>query len=297
MPLLIAVPPLVVIGLIIAIGLAVTARPVGQAFTSWLRDAGTIGRFVFGPTADIAVRLARWLTRNIGAEWHDLQRVGVAWFSGLYQWADLIITNALEWPLWVWRLQRWLLFVELPKLARAVPHLALKVVHVVTTRVIHVERTIVRLPKLSRAAAKALVSAAVATYVHPFLADLQWLRRHFHALTAVLPRALPLPNIPAIPNLRKRVKRLEQALAAGLGVAVVLRALGRLRLGWIRCNNVRSAGRAICGFNPQWLESLLADGLTIFSLLSVVEFATELRTIEDEALSIMGKLVREWPAA
>ena len=296
MPFLVAIPPLVVIALIVTLGLAVTARPLSEGFTAWLQDAGRVARLFGGVTAYIAVKLTRWITHNIGAQWHDLERLGVTWFSGLYQWADLVVTNALEWPLWLWRVQRWFLFVEIPKLIRAVPHLATQVVHAVTTRVIHVERTIVKLPKLSKAAAKALVAAAVATYVHPFLADLQWLRRHFHALTAVLPRALPIPNIPAIPNLRKRVKRLEKLLAAGLGIAVVLRALGRLRLGWIRCNNWRTAGRAVCGFDPRMLESLLADGLTIFSVLSVVEFANDLRTIEDEALGIMGKLVREWPA-
>ena len=190
----------------------------------------------------------------------------------------------------------WLLDVYLPRLFKTIPHIAGQVIHQVVTRVVRVERTVVKLPKLSKAAARALVSAAVATYIHPFLSDLRWLQRHFHALTAVLPRALPIPTVPAIPHLRARIKRLERLVAVGVGVGLVARALARLRVGWIRCNKVGRLGRAVCGMDDSLLDALLLDALAIFSVVSVVEFANGLRAVEDEALAIMGKLVREWPA-
>jgi hypothetical protein len=291
-----AIPLLAVIGMFVALGIAFTARPLSQGFVSWLQNAGRVAQFFGGITADIAVKLTRWLTHHVGAEWHDLERLGVAWLSGLYQWADLAITNALEWPLWLWRFQRWLLFHEIPRIIHAIPHLATSVTHTITKRVKTVERTIVKLPRLSKAAAKALVSAAVATYIHPFLADLTWLRRHFHALTAVLPRVIHLPHVPTFPNIWKRIRALEKRLAVPLGIAAVIAAIGRLGIGWIRCNKVRRLGRAVCGMDDRLLENFLLDATAIFSVLSVVEFANEMRTIEDEAVSIMGRLVREWPA-
>lgn len=295
MALLLAVPFLVVVTAFVVLGTAATSRAVGSAFTGWLRDAGAVGRFVGGVTADLGIRLARWITRSVGAEWADLQRLAVTWLGGLAQWATVIITNALEWPLWLWRFQRWLLFVELPKLAKVVPVTVTHTFHVVTNRVVRVERTIVKVPRLSRAVAKALVASAIAAYVRPYLAPLHWLRSHFHALTAVLPRALPIPTVPAIPNLRKRLARVEKLLAVGVGVAAVARALSRMRLGWIRCNKVGRLGRAACGLDEGLLESMLTDALAIFSVVSVVEFARELRAVEDEAIGIMGRLVREWP--
>lgn len=296
MPLLLGVPFLVIIAFFGALIFAVMGRQVSEGIVSWLKDAGRVAAFIAGPVGIVAVKLTRWITHNVGAIFVDLERLTVTWFSALYQYFDLVITNALEWPLWLWKFQRWLLFTELPNLARAVPHLAAKVVHSVTTRVVHVERTIVKLPKLTKAQAKALVSTAVATYIHPFLNDLRWLRSHFHALTAVLPRALPIPHVPTFPNIWKRIRALEHKLAVPLGIAAVVAALGRLGLGWIRCNKVRRLGKAACGLDENLLESLLLGATAIFSVVSVVEFAKEMRAIEDEAVNIMGRLVREWPA-
>lgn len=295
MPLVVAIPFLVIVTAFVVLGTAATARATGSAFTSWLNDLGRVGQFVGGVTADIAVSLTRWITHHIGAEWGDLERLAVTWLGGIAQWADKVIIGALEWPLYLFRFQLWLLDVYLPRLFRTIP----RTVHTITQPIIQrfppITRTIVRLPKLSAATARALVAAAVATYVRPYLADLRWLHRHFSALTQAIPRALPIPTVPAIPNLRKRIGRLEKIAAAGLGVAVVARALSRLRVGWIRCNKVGRLGRAACGLDEGLLESLLTDALAIFSVVSVVEFARELRAVEDEAIGIMGRLVREWP--
>jgi hypothetical protein len=43
------------------------------------------------------------------------------------------------------------------------------------------------------------------------------------------------------------------------------------------------------------LESLLGDALLIVGTLSVVTFAKEMLAIEDEAVAIMRKLVKEIP--
>jgi hypothetical protein len=289
------IPVLAIIAFFGALIFAVMGRQVSEGIVGWLKDAGRVGAFLAGPTGAIAVRLTRWITHNVGVIFTDLERLTVTWFSAIYQYFDLVITNALEWPLYLWRFQRWLLFHELPKLARAVPKLATQVVHSVTTRVIHAERTIVKLPKLSKAAATALVSAAVAKWIHPYLSSLRWLRAHYHALTVAIPRALPIPQVPTFPNLWKRVRALEKRLALPIGIAAVVAAIGRLGIGWIRCNKVRRIGKAACGMDESLIEQLLLGATAIFSVVSVVEFAKEMRTIEDEAVSIMGRLVREWP--
>lgn len=295
MPFLVAIPPLVIIGLIVALGLAVTARPLSEGITAWLKDAGRLASFALGVIGPIAVRLTQWITHHIGAEFRDLERLGVAWFSGLYQWCDLVITNAIEWPLWLWRFERWLLFVKLPSLVKALPHLAGSVVHYVTRRVVTIERTIVKLPKLTKAQATALISAVVAKWIHPYLASLRWVRSHFAALTRAIEHALPIPTVPTFPNIWKRIRRLERRLAPAAIGALVIAALGRLGLGWIRCNRVKKLGRSVCGMDDTFLDQLLLGALAIFGTASVVEFAEGLEALEDEALGILGAFVREWP--
>jgi hypothetical protein len=295
MGLALAIPPLVLLAFFGAVIFAVMGRQVSEGIVGWLRSAGRIGAFLAGPTGAIAVRLTQWITHNVGAAFSDFERLTVTWFSAIYQYFDLVITNAIEWPLYLWRLQRWLLFTELPKLAKSVPKLATQVVHSITTRVVRVERTIVKLPKLSKAATTALVTAAVAKWIHPYLSMLRWLKAHFHALTVAIPRALPIPTVPAFPNLWKRIRALEKKLALPLGIAAVAAALARMGLGWIRCNKVRRIGKAACGIDDSLIDKFLLDALAIFGVVSIVEFAEGLVAIEDEAVGIMGALVREWP--
>lgn len=291
-----AVPLLVVVIVWFTLGSAATAKPFSDGLVGWLgRVAANIP--IAGPlSAKMAVAMARWITNKIGGQWRDLERLAVSWLSGLYQWAALAVTQAMQWPYYLFRLQSWLLTVEIPRLYHALSRPTVNVTRTVTKRLQPIERTIVKLPRLSKAAAKALVAAAVATYVHPYLSDLRWLKRHFSALTHAIPKALDLPTFKDLTGLRKRVDRLAKRLAVPVGLAAIVAALARLGVNWIRCNKVRRVGRQLCGLDDSLLDSWLLDAVAIFSVLSVVEFARELRTVEDEAVAIMGKLVREWPA-
>lgn len=290
-----AIPPLVLIAFFGVLIFAVMGRQVSEGIVSWLKGAGAVLAFLAGPTGAVAVRLTRWITHNVGAAFADVERLTVTWFSGLYQYFDLVVTNALEWPLWLWKVQRWLLFTEIPAILKRVPHAVVHTVNTIRTQIVRVEKTVVRLPKLTKAQATALISAAVAKWIHPYLAALRWVRAHFAALTHAIDHALPIPTVPTFPNIWKRIRALERKLAVPVGIAAVTAALARLGLGWIRCNKVRQVGRQVCGMDSSLLDSWLLDALAIFSVLSVVEFANELRTVEDEAIGIMGRLVREWP--
>lgn len=139
-----------------------------------------------------------------------------------------------------------------------------------------------------------------------------------HTVTHTATAAAKAVAIPAdqvingtIDELRDRVKALEDGAvdlyrkargvitvpavaAAGAVVAVALTALG---LNWIRCNNWKKVGRSGCRLDTSLLDALLTDTLAIVGVLSVVEFANELRAVEDEALKILGGLVREWPGS
>jgi hypothetical protein len=295
MALVIIVPFLILTYFLFVVGTATISKQLSSGFTGWLRDAGVVGRFIGGVSADIAVRLTRWITHQVGEVFVDAERLAVAWFSGLYQWAALAVGQALLWPIELFKLQWWLVTKAIPDAI----HAALRGVHGAVTTVTKVlpgiTRTIVKLPKLTKAQAKALVGAAVATYIHPFLADLTWLRRHFHALTAVLPRALPIPQFPTFPNIWKRLRALERKIGVPVALGVVATALARLGLGWIRCNKVKRVGKGVCGLDDSLIDKFLLDALAIFGVISIVEFAEGLLAIEDEAVGIMGHLVREWP--
>jgi len=295
MGLLILVGADVVLFAIFTIGAALIAPQLSQGIVSWLKDAGRVGQLLGGVTAEISVRLSRYITHKVGAVWADAERLMVAWFSGLYQWLSLAIGQALVWPITLYKFQTWLLWHGIPDAIRA----ALRGVHGAVTTVTKVlptvTHTIVRLPKLTKAQAKALLAASIGKIVLPYAPSLRWLRAHLHALQAVIAHAPAIPRFPSLSGILKRLKRLEKVTAVGVGVGLVAAALSRLGLGWIRCNNVKRAGRSVCGMDFNLLDSLLLDSLAIFGVISVVEFANGLRTIEDEAVTILRHGIREFP--
>lgn len=293
MPFLVAVPMLVVVVAFAALGVAAMQPQTSSAFTSWLRSLPPVARFVIGTSADVAMKLTRWVTHKIGETFMDVERLAVGWVGGLADWAGSVVGMALLWPVELFRLQTWLIWHGIPDAVRALVGAAAKVVHAVVPRVQKVERIVVKLPRLSKAQAQALVSAAVATYIGPYLFPLRWLRNHFHALTAVLPHTLPLHLPRTIANILKRLRKLDRVTAGGLAVGAVAMALGRLGVGWVRCSKVGRVGRRLCGMNEGVLDDLLLGTLPLLSFVSVVEIAKAMQQVTPAVTAATFGNIRE----
>jgi hypothetical protein len=297
MPLLLAAPFVVIIAGLMVWGLASMQQSASSGFVGWLEQ--TLGRaaaFAI-PTAQAIISLTKWVTHKLGEHFAGIERLTVGWVAGLYQYVERVGAMTLLWPLELFKVTYWLIWHEIPRQIAALPTRAGKVIHQVTSRVVRVERTIVKLPKLTKAQAKALIGAAVATYIGPYLTMLHWLRTHFHALTAVLPHTLPIPFGRTIAAIRARLRRLERGLTKAGALALVVAAIGEAALRLLRCKKVLRTGSRVCGMDSGLLDSLLLDSLAIVGAISVVEFAKGLRSIEDEAVTILGRLVKEFPSA
>lgn len=96
-------------------------------------------------------------------------------------------------------------------------------------------------------------------------------------VAAALPAAAPVVH--GIDAIRARLGKLTRELAPAAVAGLVAAALGALRLGWLKCSNVRRAGRQVCGMDADLLESLLAGTLVIFGTVSLVEFAEEMQVL------------------
>lgn len=267
-----------------------------NAFVGWLADVLRLVPFVGGLGAAGVERLARWISHELGGLYLALERSVVSWVTGWAKFAAVATELAFGWPIKLYQVIEWLTAHEIPRLIHALAHGTTKIVSTTVTRVVRVERTVTKLPQLSQAKARQLVAAAVAGLVAPYLVPLRWLRSHFAALTHAVAHAptLPLPREWA--DVKARLRNLEKIAKYASVAALVYAGLKALRLTWLRCSNVGKVARRLCGMDTNLINELLLDGVAIFSLLSVVEFANELRAVEDEAVKIMGSLVREWPA-
>lgn len=106
-----------------------------------------------------------------------------------------------------------------------------------------------------------------------------------HAVAGTLPRIRGLER--RVETQGQRLTRLEKAAATAVGAAVVLTALKRLGLGWLRCNNVGKAGKAVCGMDASLLESLLLDAALLSVAFNIETFAKELQGITHEAATLI----------
>lgn len=110
--------------------------------------------------------------------------------------------------------------------------------------------------------------------------------------------SVPLPRIGAlerdVTGLEKWVRANRAKLTAAGLAGLVVAALGRLGLGWVRCSRVSRAGKQVCGMDAGLLDSLLADTLIIAGTVSLVEFARGMQTI---VADIEEPIRRFWRAA
>lgn len=106
--------------------------------------------------------------------------------------------------------------------------------------------------------------------------------------------ASPFPRIGRLEKTTKaqakRLTKVEKALAAGVGVALLTRTLAKMGLGWLRCRNVGKAGKAVCGLNPSVLDSLLLDAALLAVAVNLEDFARELQVVTSEAASLIHDL-------
>jgi hypothetical protein len=99
------------------------------------------------------------------------------------------------------------------------------------------------------------------------------------------------PGITAIPgeitkgidSLWKRTRSFGKTLTpAGIVGLVAAATLARLGLGWLKCRNVTTTAKRLCGMNPGILENLLLGAVAVFGTIGLVRFAEDVQGVTHE---------------
>lgn len=246
------------------IGFTIPLGNVFKAADAWVVDA--IQNWLVGAEIEMS-----WALHGLDQLWDAtsraiefLARETTATFDWLIhvrlpKWLKYAITAAFPLP--------WLLRLIRDELHKAFPHIRTEV------------RTVIRTVKTT-------VVHDVRKIVHTGVAFPPWVIRLPHRLRDLEARES---------RLAKRLGRVEGLFAAGVLAAALANVLG-VTTKCLRSGNVGKVARRICGMDANLLQSLLLDSLAIASVVSVVEFAEDLRAIEDEAVAVLGAMIREWPS-
>jgi hypothetical protein len=304
LPELAAISLLLIVGFFVAFGMALTARSWSHSMTVWITRSIGVPQFLADRIVEGSIALTKLVTHELGRYAIPATDSVVRWLAGLGQYAALVDFWSLAWPKELYTFGYWLIHTYIPRVLHGtlrpiirVVHGTVKVVHTVETRIVHVAKAV-------PATAKTVVIQTVPRTVREAAREIEWLRRHWKALTAAVAGAgaisLPWGGAGRIERdvlgLRKLFDRINRR-TIGLGaVALVAAALARMGLSWIRCRNVVKTGKRLCGMDGSWLDSLLLDTVAILSVLSVVEFAEAMLEIEGVAVDVLARGIREFPA-
>lgn len=181
----------------------------------------------------------------------------------------------------------------------------------------------IEVPKIAGKAAKAAASAAsvalIAKHVRALTVAVQHvgkrvgrLEHAFAERLRTLARGIDRVAGRTIPAIRARIGRAEARVGrlerrvtsqsfwktriraiAGTAffAAAVGAALARLGLGWLRCSNVKRAGKAVCGMNSGLLSELLLDVAVLGIAFNLEEFARDVQSVTDVSVDLIRRAV------
>jgi hypothetical protein len=173
-----------------------------------------------------------------------------------------------------------------------IQHRTATITHTVTTRVTH---TVIK-PITKTIHATSGITAAM---YHALTQRVTALAAHVAHIAKSIPHAIP-HVIPRLGRLERTAvdyvklhKWLKRALAGALGLTVVLAALKRAGLSFIRCTNVKKTGKRLCGLDPGLLDALLLGTTLIVGTISLREFAQEVESVTDEVSGLIHGFIRD----
>lgn len=237
---------------------------------------------------DLNTRAIRWIRGEVEAQeyaigwwWHQTTRIQ-GWIAHEI-WA--MARDAFHFG-------GWLVHTYIPTFTHGVTnvyHSATRTVVKQVTRVEHVTTTIGR------------------TVVIPNAGELQWIHKHWRALTRAVAAAgaiaafppLVIPRIlDGIHDLRARLNRhnlrltrLEKLFGVAAFAALMANVLGLPNWRCLTRGNVGRFARALCGLDQLLANALLADLAIITGTLSIVEFAKALQKAEPLVATSLAYLV------
>jgi hypothetical protein len=178
----------------------------------------------------------------------------------------------------------------LHELAKYVAHQA---IHAVTRVEVHkITHTVTQIGKGAASITKAQFNHLTAR-----VARLEHRATHIAKATAGT-IANPFPRIKTVERdlsgLRKRVKSLEKLLAAGVGVGLLIKALTKLGVNYIRCDRNKQLGKGVCNTSSDWVTEFLAGAILLQGSFGFHDFVKEAQAGFDLGLEGLQLFIREF---
>ena len=305
-----AIPLIVLLAALVAMGMATLQRPVSGGFVKWA--ANLLGNIpIVGGIFSVEqiLKLDRWVTHALGNAFKAVEGGAVKWFAELAHYVYVTGYWSLYWPIALVHEVKHLTTVTIPRMIRA--------------KTDPLDRRV----DIAEAEAKAAVGKAhgVTKYVTtqpntktiirvqrvamPHAREWDWIHKHWKSLTvavlgaAALPGAIDLPHAPSLPipfgrtvkQLRRRLTRVEALLGVTAFAAVLARVLRIPSPACLTRGPIGKVARALCRMPLHWVDDLIgliADFFILENICAILPWLEDgvslVATPLVEALTVAG---------
>lgn len=282
---------------LVGYGLAFTQHSQSSGFLNWLKgQAVDIAKFTVWATEQV-VPLTSFILHEVGHAFNTVYSKAAKWIGGLENYIQMTGGAFVNLGLALNDWSKWLVNHYVPSLVHGVTRPVTRIVHGTTVRVVKIERTIVKVPGLTKAAVRAAIAVALPGLIARDIPYFDWLKKHLKTLERLIAAGAAgvvgtaIPKITDLVGIRKRLGKLEKIGATSFVAGAVAVAMARLGVSWIRCTNWKRLGRGVCAMPSELVSLLLGAAVSAMTLIELCNIARAAAFAAEEALPALEALL------
>lgn len=305
---MLAIPILLVILVLFAMGGAATAAATGSGFGSWINSVLKKASFIAGPLLSASIQLGKWLSHKYGEQFAAANAQVTKWFANLAHYQYVVGYWSLLWPVTLYHFGARLLGIEVPTAINARTKPLNKRVDAAEAAAKAAAGLAHSFPKVTKANSKVVEVTRIERVAMPHAGEWDWIHDHFGSLrkavagAAIAAGGLVLPRAPAWPHpwrgikteLGKLWKFRNYVLSATGAAAIVAIGIGGVSGNCVKKGAIGKVARRLCGLSSHALNDLLGllvDAFIITDVCAVVDVIGEAaKLVQQPLVEVVGGL-------
>jgi hypothetical protein len=303
-----AIPLIVLVAILFALGASATSATAGGATSSWLGTIIKKAAFFAPDFIKFSIAFAKWLANKMGIHYGALVQHAVKWFTQLAHYQDVVGYWSLYWPIGLYHEVVTLTTVTIPRLIDARTKPLNRRIDTAEAEAKAAAGIAHSFPKVAKGNSKVRDVTVIERVAMPHAGEWDWIHHHWTALQRAVAGVasdvghITLPHAPAWPRpwrgirseLGKLWKFRNYVLSATGAAALVAIGIGGVSGNCVKKGAIGKVARRLCGLSSHALNDLLGllvDAFIITDVCAVVDVIGEAaKLVQQPLVEVVGGL-------